>query len=160
MAVMNNYAWHNFALQRLMLASLSGQLVIKTTPLSQLPVGRPQLRLRVHFVKVFHPSTRHRLVCKASTTSPSETMNHRLLSVGSEAAMVPQSRASPFAQGVVVGVLAAVAAFVFAAVFFLALRTDRYDLDHWKLNFRVPVDSMWMNLGYWYVVEAPNPRRS
>lgn len=74
--------------------------------------------------------------------------------------MVPQSRASPFAQGVVVGVLAAVAALVFAAVFFLALRTDRYDLDHWKLNFQTPVDSMWMNLGYWYVVQAPNPRRS
>lgn len=87
-------------------------------------------------------------------------MNQRLVSVGAEAAMVPQSRASPFAQGVVVGVLAAVAALVFAAVFFLALRTDRYDLDHWKLNFQTPVDSMWMNLGYWYVVEAPNPRRS
>lgn len=82
------------------------------------------------------------------------------MSVVAEAAMVPQSRASPFAQGVVVGVLAAVAALVFAAVFFLALRTDRYDLDHWKLNFQTPVDSMWMNLGYWYVVEAPNPRRS
>lgn len=68
-------------------------------------------------------------------------MNQRLVSVGAEAAMVPQSRASPFAQGVVVGVLAAVAALVFAAVFFLALRTDRYDLDHWKLNFQTPVDS-------------------
>lgn len=79
---------------------------------------------------------------------------------GAEPAMIPQSRASPFAQGVVVGVLAAVAALVFALVFFLALRTDRYDLDHWKLNFRTPVDSMWMNLGYWYVVEAPTPRRN
>ncbi|KAK1828931.1 hypothetical protein QBC39DRAFT_332897 [Podospora conica] len=50
--------------------------------------------------------------------------------------------------GVVVGVLAGVTALVFAAAFFV-LKTDQYDLDHWKLNFRTPVRSMWMNLGYW-----------
>ncbi|ATY66480.1 hypothetical protein A9K55_000719 [Cordyceps militaris] len=29
------------------------------------------------------------------------------------------------------------------------LRSDVYDLAHWKLNIRVPMQPMWMNLGYW-----------
>lgn len=69
MAVMNNYAWYSPTLQRCCGRPMSGQLVIKTIPLSQLPVGRPQLRLRVHFVKFFLPSPVW-VVCKASITSP------------------------------------------------------------------------------------------
>ncbi|KAJ6788821.1 hypothetical protein PWT90_02824 [Aphanocladium album] len=29
------------------------------------------------------------------------------------------------------------------------LRNDVYDLAHWKLNIRVPMQPMWMNMGYW-----------
>lgn len=29
------------------------------------------------------------------------------------------------------------------------LRNDVYDLAHWKLNVRVPMQPMWMNMGYW-----------
>lgn len=32
-----------------------------------------------------------------------------------------------------------------------SLRSDVYDLGHWKLNVRVPMQPMWMNMGYWYV---------
>lgn len=32
----------------------------------------------------------------------------------------------------------------------LALRnSDVYDLGHWKLNAKMPLATMWMNLGYW-----------
>ena len=68
-----------------------------------------------------------------------------------EAAMFSHYHASPFAHGVVVGILVATAALTLAAVLFSVLKADQYDLDHWKLNFRTPVNSMWMNLGYWYV---------
>lgn len=34
---------------------------------------------------------------------------------------------------------------------FIALKTsDVYGLGHWKLNARMPLTTMWMNLGYWY----------
>ena len=40
---------------------------------------------------------------------------------------------------VIVGILA-----------FTALRmSDAYGLGHWKLNARMPLTTMWMNLGYW-----------
>ncbi|KJZ77193.1 hypothetical protein HIM_03514 [Hirsutella minnesotensis 3608] len=53
-----------------------------------------------------------------------------------------------FVLGIVVGAIATV---VFgSAAFITALRsTDVYSLGHWKLNVRAPLDSMWMNLGYW-----------
>lgn len=37
-------------------------------------------------------------------------------------------------------------------VTFAVTRTsDVYGLGHWKLNAKMPLTSMWMNLGYWYV---------
>lgn len=44
-----------------------------------------------------------------------------------------------------------VALVVIAIVGITALRaSDVYGLGHWKLNARMPLSSMWMNLGYWY----------
>lgn len=43
---------------------------------------------------------------------------------------------------------------ILLAVPFLLLslyKFNLYDLDHWKLNIEVPFESMWMNMGYWYV---------
>lgn len=43
---------------------------------------------------------------------------------------------------------------ILLAVLFLILSANKfnlYDLDHWKLNLEVPFESMWMNMGYWYV---------
>ena len=34
-------------------------------------------------------------------------------------------------------------------------RSDVYGLGHWKLNVKMPLASLWMNLGYWCVF----PRR-
>lgn len=33
--------------------------------------------------------------------------------------------------------------------FFLFRSCSLYSLDHWKLNIRTPLPSMWMNLGFW-----------
>ncbi|KAJ6441193.1 methyltransferase domain-containing protein [Purpureocillium lavendulum] len=53
-----------------------------------------------------------------------------------------------FGLGVLVG--AAAALLLASAAVALVLRsTDIYSLGHWKLNLRTPLDSMWMNLGYW-----------
>lgn len=30
-------------------------------------------------------------------------------------------------------------------------RSDVYGLGHWKLNAKMPLATMWMNLGYWFV---------
>lgn len=55
-----------------------------------------------------------------------------------------------FSLGIVVGVVATLV--LSAAVFVAVLRmSDIYSLGHWKLNLRTPMNSMWMNLGYWYV---------
>ncbi|KAF3013502.1 hypothetical protein E8E14_006648 [Neopestalotiopsis sp. 37M] len=38
---------------------------------------------------------------------------------------------------------------VIASVAILFRRSDIYNVDHWKLNIRLPPTSMWMNMGYW-----------
>ena len=54
-----------------------------------------------------------------------------------------------FGLGILVGAVAAI--LVASLVFVLVLRsTDIYSLGHWKLNLQTPLESMWMNLGYWY----------
>ncbi|KAK4183717.1 hypothetical protein QBC35DRAFT_525942 [Podospora australis] len=40
-------------------------------------------------------------------------------------------------------------AIVIITLFLLSSTGGLYDLDHWKLNLRMPVPSMWMNMGYW-----------
>ncbi|PHH84504.1 hypothetical protein CDD83_1835 [Cordyceps sp. RAO-2017] len=56
--------------------------------------------------------------------------------------------ARDFVLGVVVGV--ALALLLAAVVVAMLLRSsDLYSLGHWKLNLRTPLDSMWLNLGYW-----------
>jgi hypothetical protein len=34
-------------------------------------------------------------------------------------------------------------------------RSDAYGLGHWKLNIKMPLATMWMNLGYWSVYFLP-----
>ncbi|RDA85002.1 hypothetical protein CP532_3896 [Ophiocordyceps camponoti-leonardi (nom. inval.)] len=54
--------------------------------------------------------------------------------------------ARDFVLGVVVGVVCS--ALVTAAVAFAVLRASAaYNLGHWKLNLKTPLDTMWMNLG-------------
>ncbi|KAM4064438.1 hypothetical protein HRG_006248 [Hirsutella rhossiliensis] len=61
--------------------------------------------------------------------------------------------ARDFVLGVVVG--AVVAFLLGTAVFAAVLRsTNGYSLGHWKLNVRTPLDSMWMNLGYWKAADG------
>lgn len=44
------------------------------------------------------------------------------------------------------------AVFVGVIIGLLAMRmSDVYGLGHWKLNARMPLTTMWMNLGYWCV---------
>ncbi|ETS81805.1 hypothetical protein PFICI_06807 [Pestalotiopsis fici W106-1] len=38
---------------------------------------------------------------------------------------------------------------VIASVALSFRRSDIYNVDHWKLNIRLPPTSMWMNMGYW-----------
>lgn len=53
-----------------------------------------------------------------------------------------------FVLGVIVGAIGALV--LGAAAIAAVLRsTNLYSLGHWKLNVRAPLDSMWMNLGYW-----------
>ncbi|UNI17741.1 hypothetical protein JDV02_004063 [Purpureocillium takamizusanense] len=58
-----------------------------------------------------------------------------------------------FGLGILVG---AVAALLLASLIAaLVLRsTDIYSLGHWKLNLRTPLESMWMNLGYWKTAQG------
>ncbi|KAI5467948.1 hypothetical protein BGZ63DRAFT_346906 [Mariannaea sp. PMI_226] len=55
---------------------------------------------------------------------------------------------SDFAVGFVGGIVFVLA---LAAILSVTLirTTDRYGLDHWKLNLDTPLKSMWMNVGYW-----------
>lgn len=38
---------------------------------------------------------------------------------------------------------------IFLVPLFAIKSSDVYGLGHWKLNARMPLASMWMNLGYW-----------
>lgn len=60
------------------------------------------------------------------------------------------SWARDFGLGVVVGAAAAVLVLGGAAFAVVLRSTDLYSLGHWKLNMRTPLDTMWINLGYWY----------
>ncbi|KXX75035.1 LPS-assembly protein LptD [Madurella mycetomatis] len=62
--------------------------------------------------------------------------------------MAPLPGSPDFATGFLTGVAAALILVTVIAVFFLC-SGNMYDLDHWKLNIRTPLPSMWMNLGYW-----------
>jgi hypothetical protein len=46
------------------------------------------------------------------------------------------------------GFVAALLVVVTAAVGAIS-NSDVYGLGHWKLNARMPLATMWMNLGYW-----------
>jgi hypothetical protein len=51
-------------------------------------------------------------------------------------------------RGVAIGFLSALLLVCIVAV--IALRSsEMYNLSHWKLNLRTPLESMWMNMGYW-----------
>ncbi|KAH0444751.1 hypothetical protein CcaCcLH18_00409 [Colletotrichum camelliae] len=55
--------------------------------------------------------------------------------------------------GFVAGVFAItfVASLVAAKIF---QRNDIYDVDHWKLNVKVPFTTTWMNMGYWTTADG------
>lgn len=53
-----------------------------------------------------------------------------------------------FTKGVLLGVALTLTIIASIALIFV-ISTDQYNLDHWKLNVRVPVGSLWMNLGFW-----------
>lgn len=53
-----------------------------------------------------------------------------------------------FLIGTAVGCLATIL-FTLLTRIVSVLRNDVYDLAHWKLNVRVPMQPMWMNMGYW-----------
>ncbi|KAK1841202.1 hypothetical protein CCHR01_16158 [Colletotrichum chrysophilum] len=59
---------------------------------------------------------------------------------------------SDFWSGALFGFMAGVVAIIFiaslVAVKFFQ-RNDIYDVDHWKLNVKVPFTTTWMNMGYW-----------
>ncbi|KAF4594918.1 methyltransferase domain-containing protein [Ophiocordyceps camponoti-floridani] len=59
--------------------------------------------------------------------------------------------ARDFVLGIVVGVVGVVGVALFAAAMaVMMLRASAaYSLGHWKLNLKTPMDTMWMNLGYW-----------
>lgn len=42
---------------------------------------------------------------------------------------------------------------IIASVVLPLLRSDIYNVDHWKLNVCFPPKSMWMNMGYWRTTE-------
>lgn len=66
------------------------------------------------------------------------------------ASMAPLPDRPDFATGFLTGVAAAFILVTIIAIFLLC-SGNMYDLDHWKLNIRTPLPSMWMNLGYWSV---------
>lgn len=53
-----------------------------------------------------------------------------------------------FLTGAAAGCLATVILLLIMRIISL-LRVNIYDLAHWKLNIRVPMQPMWMNMGYW-----------
>ncbi|RCI12658.1 hypothetical protein L249_0163 [Ophiocordyceps polyrhachis-furcata BCC 54312] len=62
--------------------------------------------------------------------------------------MVWTLSARDFVMGIVVGVVGS--ALLAGAVAFTVLRASAaYSLGHWKLNLKTPLDTMWMNLGFW-----------
>ncbi|CAH0024052.1 unnamed protein product [Clonostachys rhizophaga] len=62
--------------------------------------------------------------------------------------MAPLSSGGQIALAFVGGFLAAI--LIMAVVAFSFLRSsDAYGLGHWKLNAKMPLSTMWMNLGYW-----------
>ncbi|KAK7220135.1 hypothetical protein V2G26_008138 [Clonostachys chloroleuca] len=62
--------------------------------------------------------------------------------------MAPLSSGGQIALAFVGGFLAAI--LIMAVVSFSFLRSsDAYGLGHWKLNAKMPLSTMWMNLGYW-----------
>ncbi|PHH79941.1 hypothetical protein CDD80_3393 [Ophiocordyceps camponoti-rufipedis] len=58
--------------------------------------------------------------------------------------------ARDFVLGIVVGVVG-VALLAAAGAVMMLRASAAYSLGHWKLNLKTPMDTMWMNLGYWYV---------
>ncbi|EQB50438.1 hypothetical protein CGLO_10125 [Colletotrichum gloeosporioides Cg-14] len=64
---------------------------------------------------------------------------------------------SDFWSGALFGFMAGVVAVVFVASVVAARlfqRKDIYDVDHWKLNVKVPFTSTWMNMGYWTTADG------
>ena len=57
---------------------------------------------------------------------------------------------SEIALSFVGGFLAALVIFLIAGVIILQ-HSDAQGLGHWKLNAKIPLATMWMNLGYWLV---------
>ncbi|KAK5991749.1 hypothetical protein PT974_07783 [Cladobotryum mycophilum] len=53
-----------------------------------------------------------------------------------------------FVKGVAVGMFLMLLIKLTLELFSFSKR-DIYDLQHWKLNIRLPLGSLWMNLGYW-----------
>ncbi|KAG6010404.1 hypothetical protein E4U21_006968 [Claviceps maximensis] len=56
--------------------------------------------------------------------------------------------ARDFVLGIATGGAIAVA-FLSIGAFVLLRSSNKYNLEHWKLNIRTPFPSMWMNLGFW-----------
>lgn len=54
-----------------------------------------------------------------------------------------------YTRGILVGFVLNLIISASVLVIFFLTSTDRYNLDHWKLNVQVPVSSLWMNLGFW-----------
>ncbi|OAA59509.1 hypothetical protein ISF_06444 [Cordyceps fumosorosea ARSEF 2679] len=54
-----------------------------------------------------------------------------------------------FLYGAAAGCLATILLTLISRVVSLLRNGDVYDLAHWKLNIRVPMQPMWMNMGYW-----------
>ncbi|KAM0741501.1 hypothetical protein ACQRIT_004358 [Beauveria bassiana] len=54
-----------------------------------------------------------------------------------------------FLFGVAAGCLATIVLALLMRLVPILRRNDIYDLAHWKLNIRVPMQPMWMNMGYW-----------
>ncbi|VUC21858.1 unnamed protein product, partial [Clonostachys rosea] len=62
--------------------------------------------------------------------------------------MAPLSSGGQIALAFVGGFLAAFLIMGLATFSFLR-SSDAYGLGHWKLNAKMPLSTMWMNLGYW-----------
>ncbi|KAM3557539.1 hypothetical protein ARSEF4850_005015 [Beauveria asiatica] len=54
-----------------------------------------------------------------------------------------------FLLGAAAGCLATIVLALLMRIVPILRRNDIYDLAHWKLNIRVPMQPMWMNMGYW-----------
>lgn len=62
--------------------------------------------------------------------------------------MAPAYSGGELAAAFVGGFFAAVLVIMAATFTFMRL-SDVYGLGHWKLNVKMPLSTMWMNLGYW-----------